>query len=89
MIRRINNLFYKLCFESTEQITTKALNSILLNIQDRFDFFKQLFENALANMHNLLYLQTTIHGKRAKSILIFKHLELHKSFFSPSKQPDS
>lgn len=54
------SLFYKLCFESTEQITTKALNSILLNIQDRFDFFKQLFENALANMHNLLYLQTTI-----------------------------
>ena len=38
---------------------------------------------------SILYQQTTIHGKRAKSMLIFKHLELHKSFFSPSKQPDS
>ena len=52
--------FYKLCFETTEHISTTTLNSILLNVRDKFEFFKQLFENALKNKHNVLYLQTTI-----------------------------
>ncbi|MBQ7642665.1 MAG: helix-turn-helix transcriptional regulator [Clostridia bacterium] len=52
--------YYKLCFESTENITTTALNSILLEVGDKFDFYKQLFENALKNKNNFLYLQTTI-----------------------------
>ena len=54
------SVFYKLCFESTEHISTTALRFILLNIKEHFDFFKQLCENALANKHNFLYLQTTI-----------------------------
>lgn len=54
------SLFYKLCFAETENITTTALNSITLNIQSRFEFFKQLFENALINKNNYLYLKTTI-----------------------------
>ena len=52
--------FYKLCFETTEHIATTTLNPILQKVEDKFEFFKQLFENALANQHNFLYLQTTI-----------------------------
>ncbi len=52
--------FYKVCFTSAENIATTSSCPVILNIEGKFEFFKQLFDNALANEKNFLYLQTTI-----------------------------